>query len=181
MSQNGFFFALMAGIILAGILAATMSTADSQLLAASSSVSQDLMQDFLGIRLSETGTMIAARSTVVVIALIALILAWNPNSSVFRVVSFAWAGFGATFGPAMLLALFDRRSNRQGTLAGMITGAAMIFIWKFLIAPMGGAWAIYELLPAFLLALIVNLVVSRLTPAADAQVLKTYDQVSSGK
>jgi sodium/proline symporter len=81
----------------------------------------------------------------------------------------------------MLLALFDRRSNRQGTLAGMITGAAMIFIWKFLIAPMGGAWAIYELLPAFLLALIVNLVVSRLTPAADAQVLKTYDQVSSGK
>ena len=179
MSQNGFFFALMAGIILAGILAATMSTADSQLLAASSSVSQDLMQDFLGIRLSETGTMIAARSTVVVIALIALILAWNPNSSVFRVVSFAWAGFGATFGPAMLLALFDRRSNRQGTLAGMITGAAMIFIWKFLIAPMGGAWAIYELLPAFLIALIVNLIVSRLTPEAEAEVLQAYDQISS--
>ncbi len=179
MSQNGFFFALMAGIILAGILAATMSTADSQLLAASSSVSQDLMQDFLGIRLSETGTMIAARATVVVIALIALILAWNPNSSVFRVVSFAWAGFGATFGPAMLLALFDRRSNRQGTLAGMITGAAMIFIWKFLIAPMGGAWAIYELLPAFLIALIVNLIVSRLTPEAEAEVLQAYDQISS--
>ena len=181
MSQNGFFFALMAGIILAGILAATMSTADSQLLAASSSVSQDLMQDFFGIRLSETGTMIAARATVVGIALIALILAWNPNSSVFRVVSFAWAGFGATFGPTMLLALFDRRSNMQGALAGMVSGAAMIFIWKFVLAPMGGVWSIYELLPAFLLALIVNLVVSRLTPAADAQVLKTYDQVSSGK
>ena len=181
MSKNGFFFAFMAGIILAGILAATMSTADSQLLAASSSVSQDLMQDFFGIRLSETGTMIAARATVVGIALIALILAWNPNSSVFRVVSFAWAGFGATFGPTMLLALFDRRSNMQGALAGMVSGAAMIFIWKFVLAPMGGVWSIYELLPAFLVALIVNLVVSRLTPAADAQVLKTYDQVSSGK
>ena len=181
MSKNGFFFAFTAGIILAGILAATMSTADSQLLAASSSVSQDLMQDFFGIRLSETGTMIAARATVVGIALIALILAWNPNSSVFRVVSFAWAGFGATFGPTMLLALFDRRSNMQGALAGMVSGAAMIFIWKFVLAPMGGVWSIYELLPAFLVALIVNLVVSRLTPAADAQVLKTYDQVSSGK
>lgn len=181
MSKNGFFFALMAGIILAGILAATMSTADSQLLAASSSVSQDLMQDFFGIRLSETGTMVAARSTVVGIALIALILAWNPNSSVFRVVSFAWAGFGATFGPTMLLALFDRRSNMQGALAGMVCGAAMIFIWKFVLAPMGGVWGIYELLPAFLVALIVNLIVSRTTPEAGADVLKTYDQVSSGK
>ena len=179
MSRHGFLFAIMAGIILAGILAATMSTADSQLLAASSSVSQDLLQDFFGIRLSETGTMVAARCTVVGIALSALILAWNPNSSVFRVVSFAWAGFGATFGPTMLLALFDRRSNMQGALAGMISGAALIFIWKFVIAPMGGVWGIYELLPAFLVALIINIVVSRLTPESDAQVLKTYDQIKN--
>ena len=179
MSRHGFLFAIMAGIILAGILAATMSTADSQLLAASSSVSQDLLQDFFGIRLSETGTMVAARCTVVGIALVALILAWNPNSSVFRVVSFAWAGFGATFGPTMLLALFDRRSNMQGALAGMISGAALIFIWKFVIAPMGGVWGIYELLPAFLVALIINIVVSRLTPESDAQVLKTYDQIKN--
>ena len=178
MSRHGFIFALMAGIILAGILAATMSTADSQLLAASSSVSQDLMQDFFGIKLSETATMIAARATVVGIALVALILAWNPDSSVFRVVSFAWAGFGAAFGPAMLLALFDRRSTRQGALAGMIAGGAMIFIWKFAIAPMGGAWAIYELLPAFLIALVVNLVVSRLTPEPEKEVLSAYDEVT---
>ncbi len=178
MSRHGFIFALMAGIILAGILAATMSTADSQLLAASSSVSQDLMQDFFGIKLSETATMIAARTTVVGIALVALILAWNPDSSVFRVVSFAWAGFGAAFGPAMLLALFDRRSTRQGALAGMIAGGAMIFIWKFAIAPMGGAWAIYELLPAFLIALVVNLVVSRLTPEPEKEVLSAYDEVT---
>ena len=177
MSKNGFFFALMAGIILAVILAATMSTADSQLLAASSSVSQDLMQDFFGIRLSETGTMIAARSTVVGIALVALILAWNPNSSVFRVVSFAWAGFGATFGPTMLLALFDRRSNRQGALAGMVAGAVMIFVWKFLIAPLGGIFSIYELLPAFLVALVVNLVVSRMTEAPEKEILSAYDEI----
>lgn len=178
MSKNGFFFAFMAGIILAGILAATMSTADSQLLAASSSVSQDLMQDFFGIRLSETGTMVAARCTVIGIALVALVLAWNPDSSVFRVVSFAWAGFGATFGPTMLLALFDRRSNMPGALAGMVCGAAMIFIWKFLLAPMGGVWSIYELLPAFLVALIVNIVVSRITAPAGAEVLRTYDEVT---
>ena len=79
----------------------------------------------------------------------------------------------------MLLALFDRRSNMQGALAGMISGAALIFIWKFVIAPMGGVWGIYELLPAFLVALIINIVVSMLTPESDAQVLKTYDQIKN--
>ena len=100
MSRNSLFFALVAGIILAGILAATMSTADSQLLAAASSVSQDIMHDFLGIKMNNKTTMLVARGTVAGIAVIALVLAWNPNSSVFRVVSFAWAGFGATFGHA---------------------------------------------------------------------------------
>ena len=153
MSQNGILFALFAGIILSGILAATMSTADSQLLAAASSVSQDLVQEFMGIKLSSRQQMRAARLTVIAIAAIAVILAWNPNSSVFRVVSFAWAGFGAAFGPQMLLALFWRRSNKQGAIAGMVAGAAMVFIWKFLIAPIGGWLAIYELLPAFLISL----------------------------
>ncbi len=177
MSQHGVLLALMAGIILSGILAATMSTADSQLLAAASSVSQDLMQDFFGINLTQVQAMIAARSTVIGIAAVAIILAWDPNSSVFRVVSFAWAGFGATFGPAMLLALFWRRSNRQGTLAGLIAGGVMIFVWKYLIAPLGGAFAIYELLPAFIIALIVNVAVSLATPEPDAEILGIYDEV----
>lgn len=177
MAQNGVLFAIFAGVILAGILAATMSTADSQLLAAASSVSQDLMQDFMGIKLSHKTKLVAARVTVLCIALIALFLAWNPNSSVFRVISFAWAGFGAAFGPTMILALFWKRSNRFGAAAGIIAGGAMVFIWKYMIAPMGGAWAIYELLPAFIIGLIVNVLVSLITPAPSKSVQATFDSV----
>ena len=177
MSQNGFIFALFAGIILSGILAATMSTADSQLLAAASSVSQDLVQEFMGIKLTTRQQMRAARGTVIAIAAIAVVLAWNPNSSVFRVVSFAWAGFGAAFGPQMLLALFWRRSNKQGAIAGMIAGAAMVFIWKFGIAPLGGWLAIYELLPAFLSSLAANVIVSNATAAPSKAITDVYDEV----
>ena len=181
MSEHGFFFALIAGVIMAGILAATMSTADSQLLAASSSVSQDLVQDFGGRKLDNETNMKYARLTVFGIALIALVLAWNPNSSVFRVVSFAWAGFGATFGPAMLISLFWRRSTRQGCIAGLVAGGIMIFVWKFGLAPMGGVFGIYELLPAFIVNLIVNVCVSLATPEPGAGVLAVYDKVHSKK
>ena len=177
MSQNGVILALFAGIILSGILAATMSTADSQLLAAASSVSQDLVQEFMGIKLTSRQQMRAARLTVIAIAAIAVILAWNPNSSVFRVVSFAWAGFGAAFGPQMLLALFWRRSNKQGAIAGMVAGAAMVFIWKFLIAPIGGWLAIYELLPAFLISLAANVIVSNMTAAPSKAITDVFDEV----
>ena len=181
MSQHGIIFALAAGVILAGILAATMSTADSQLLAASSSVSEDLMQSFGRIKLTQQGKMIAARATVIAIATVAIILAWNPNSSVFRVVSFAWAGFGATFGPTMLLALFWRRSNRQGAIAGLVVGGVMIFVWKFGIARLGGVFAIYELLPAFLLALAADIIVSLATKKPSPVVVKKFDEVSQKK
>ena len=173
-SQYGALAAIVAGVILAGILAATMSTADSQLLAASSSVSQNLGAEFLGLNLSGKKGVAVARSTMVVISLIAAFLARDPDSSVFRVVSFAWAGFGAAFGPTMLMALFWKRSNKYGALAGMVVGGAMVFIWKFLIAPMGGVWAIYELLPAFLCALAAIVVVSLLTPAPSQEILDHY-------
>ena len=173
-SQYGALAAIVAGVILAGILAATMSTADSQLLAASSSVSQNLGAEFLGLNLSGKKGVAVARSTMVVISLIAAFLARDPDSSVFRVVSFAWAGFGAAFGPTMLIALFWKRSNKYGALAGMVVGGAMVFIWKFLIAPMGGVWAIYELLPAFLCALAAIVVVSLLTPAPSQEILDHY-------
>ena len=112
LSNHGFLAVLMAGLILAGILASTMSTSDSQLLAASSSISENLLQDCFGIKCTKKQSMLMARITVLVIAAISVFLARNPDSSVFRIVSFAWAGFGATFGAVMLFALFWKRSNR---------------------------------------------------------------------
>ena len=178
-SEYGPFAALLAGVILAGILAATMSTADSQLLAASSSVSQNLMVEFFKVNLDGKKSMIVARSTMVIISLVAMFLARDPNSSVFRVVSFAWAGFGAAFGPTVLFALFWKRSNKWGALAGMVSGGAMVFIWKYLIAPMGGAFAIYELLPAFVVASIAIVVVSLATEKPDAETVKVFDEVKT--
>lgn len=178
-SSHGILAAVIAGVILSGILASTMSTSDSQLLAASSSFSQNLLQDLFGVKLTQKQNIAIARLTVVVIAVIAVFLARNPDSSVFKIVSFAWAGFGATFGPIVLLALFWKRSTLQGALSGMIVGGIMVFVWKFLIAPMGGIFGIYELLPAFALALLVNVVVSLATPAPSADVLATFDEVQA--
>ena len=178
-SSHGVLAAIVAGVILSGILASTMSTSDSQLLAASSSFSQNLLQDLFGVKLTQKQSIAVARLTVVVIAVIAVFLARNPESSVFKIVSFAWAGFGATFGPIVLLALFWKRSTLQGALSGMVVGGIMVFVWKFLIAPMGGIFGIYELLPAFVLALLVNVVVSLVTPAPSADVLATFDEVNA--
>lgn len=178
-SNHGVLAAIIAGVILSGILASTMSTSDSQLLAASSSFSQNLLQDLFGVKLTQKQSIAVARLTVVVIAVIAVFLARNPDSSVFKIVSFAWAGFGATFGPIVLLALFWKRSTLQGALSGMVVGGIMVFVWKFLIAPMGGIFGIYELLPAFVLALLVNVVVSLVTPAPSADVLATFDEVNA--
>ena len=179
LSKNGLIFALLAGVILAGILASTMSTADSQLLAASSSVSENILKGFFGIKLSDAMTIVAARVCLVVIAVIGVFLAADPNSSVFGIVSFAWAGFGAAFGPVVLAALFWKRSNMYGALAGMISGGAMVFIWKYLVRPLGGAWNIYELLPAFLVALVVIIIVSLLTPAPSKEIQDEFEAVKA--
>jgi sodium/proline symporter len=177
LSQFGGFLPIVAGVVLAGILASTMSTADSQLLAASAGVSQDLLQDFFGIKLSNKASILAARLTIVVIAIVGVFLAWNPESSVFRIVSFAWAGFGASFGPVILFSLFWKRTNKQGALAGMIAGGVMVFVWKYLIAPMGGAWSIYELLPAFLIGCVAIVVVSLVTPAPSKEICEEFEAV----
>ena len=179
LSENGIAFACLAGVILAGILASTMSTADSQLLAASSSVSENILKGFFGIKLSEKMTVVVARICLVIIAVIGIFLAADPNSSVFGIVSFAWAGFGAAFGPVVLTALFWKRSNMYGALAGMVSGGAMVFIWKYLVRPLGGAWNIYELLPAFLVALAAIVIVSLLTPAPSKEIQDEFEEVKA--
>ena len=177
MSQNGVFFAIIGGIILAGILAATMSTADVQLLAAASGITHNLLGDVFGIKLDEKKNLLIARIGVIAIAVIAMFFALNPDSSIFRVVSFAWAGFGATFGPVMLFALFWKRCNATGAIAGMIAGAVTIFLWKFLVRPLGGAWDIYELLPAFLVGCLFIVVVSLATKAPEKEIVKEFESI----
>ncbi|BAK97722.1 sodium/proline symporter [Oscillibacter valericigenes Sjm18-20] len=179
LSTYGVFAALLAGVVLAGILASTMSTSDSQLLAAASSVSQNLMSECFQVKMDERKKVAAARLTVVAIALIAMFLARDPNSSVFGIVSFAWAGFGAAFGPVILFGLFWRRANWQGALAGMVSGGVTIFVWKYLIRPFGGAWNIYELLPAFLVACVFIVVVSLTTAEPRKEVVDTFNAVKA--
>lgn len=177
LSKHGVIAIILAGLILAGILACTMSTSDSQLLAASSSVSQNLLQDVFHINLSKQASMVAARLTVVIIAVIGVIIARDPDSSIFTIVSFAWAGFGASFGPVMIFSLFWKRSNRNGAVAGMIVGGAMVFIWKYLVKPLGGIWGIYELLPAFICACIAIVVVSLLTAPPSKEIVEEYESI----
>ena len=177
MSQKNVFFAIIAGIILAGILSATMSTADVQLLAAASGITQNLLLDVFGIRLDENKNLLVARLGVIAVAVVAVFFAMDPNSSIFRVVSFAWAGFGATFGPIMLFSLFWKRCNKYGAIAGMLSGAVMIFVWKFGVRPRGGAWDIYELLPAFVVGCIMIVVVSLLTKAPEDEIVKEFESV----
>ena len=177
-SGNGAILAIIAGIILSGILASIMSTADSQLLAASSSISEDMFKA-LKLKVSDKKKMLVARISVVIIAIVAMFIAKDPNSKVFEIVSFAWAGFGATFGPVVLCALFFKRTNKWGALAGLVSGAVMVFVWKFVISGFGGAFAIYELLPAFIISIALTIVVSLITPAPAKEIQDTFDAVKA--
>lgn len=119
--------------------------------------------------------MLLARLTIVVVAAVGVVLAWAPDSSVFTIVSFAWAGFGAAFGPLMIFSLFWKRTNIYGAFAGMVSGGAFVFIWKFLIKPLGGVFGIYELLPAFLVSSILIVVVSLCTAKPSAEIEKEFE------
>ena len=155
-----------------------MSTSDSQLLTAASGVSQNILHDFFHIEMDEKKSLLTARLTIVAIAVVAVFMARNPNSSVFGIVSFAWAGFGAAFGAVMLCALFWKRSTLAGAISGMVAGGVMVFVWKYLVRPLGGAFDIYELLPAFLVSLVVIVVVSFLTQKPSEEVLAEFDKAA---
>ena len=177
LSDKGVIFALAAGLIFAGILACTMSTADSQLLAASSSMSENIIKGVFKVKISEKMSMITARMVLIAIAILGVIFAWDPDSSVFRIVSFAWAGFGATFGPLMLCSLFWKRTNKWGAICGLVSGGVMVFVWKFVISKLGGVFTIYELLPAFIIALVVTIVVSLATAAPEQEIIDEFNAV----
>lgn len=178
LTEHGFFSAVLGGIILAGILAATMSTADSQLLVAASSVSENIVQEFFGKKLTDKQGLTVARFTILAISVIGVFLARDPNSSVFGIVSFAWAGMGAAFAGVMICSLFWRRTTLPGAIAGMLTGGVMVFVWKYAVRPLGGIFDIYELLPAFILSLIAIVVVSLLTKEPSAEIYAEFDEVT---
>ena len=180
LSHYGILPALMAGLVLSGILASTMSTADSQLLAASSSVSENILREALRLKISEKKSMLAARITVVAIAVLGVIIARNPDNSVFGIVSFAWAGFGASFGPLVICALFWKRTTFPGAVSGMIAGGVMVFVWKYLIKPLGGVFGVYELLPAFIVGIAAIVIVSLCTKAPSKEIEDEFELVRSG-
>ncbi len=166
---------LFAGLIMAGILAATISSSDSYLLIASSAFSKNLFQGVFHTKANDKQVMVVSRVTLIVIALIGSLIALDENSVIFTIVSFAWAGFGATFGPLMLFSLFWKRTTRAGAIAGMLSGGAMVFIWNYLVKPLGGMFGIYELLPAFIVSCIFIVVVSLITKAPSKEILDEFE------
>jgi len=175
--SGSFFIPLIAGLVMAGILAATISSSDSYLLIAASAFSKNIYHGILKKDATDKEVLVMSRITLIIVAIIAAIIALDENSVIFKVVSFAWAGFGATFGPIMLFSLFWKRVTREGAVAGMVTGGAMVFIWKLLVRPLGGIVDIYELFPAFVLSCLAIITVSLLTKAPSQEIQEEFEYV----
>ena len=174
---------ILAGVIMSGILAATISSSDSYLLIAASAFSKNLYQGIFHRRATDKQVMRCSKIVLVAIALFGVIVALDENSVIFNVVSFAWAGFGATFGPLMLISLFWKKVTHSAAVAGMLSGGAMVFIWEYVFTPFGKAngisWlTIYELLPAFLLGTAVIFAVSKFTKAPSEEIIAEFDAVN---
>ena len=168
---------ILAGFVMAGILAATISSSDSYLLIAASAFAKNIYQGLFRKKATDKEVMNVSRITLLAIAIVAMFIAMDEDSVIFQIVSFAWAGFGATFGPLMLFSLFWKRTNRAGAIAGMVGGAGMVFLWKLVISNLGGAFAIYELLPAFIFSSICIVVVSLATKAPSREIEEDFEAV----
>ena len=169
---NAVFHPVVAGILLAAILAAIMSTADSQLLVSSSALAEDFYKQLFNKQATQQQIVNVGRFAVIAISILALILALNPKSSVLGLVSYAWAGFGAAFGPAILISLFWRNMNRNGALAGIIVGGVTIVVWKQL---SGGWFDVYEIVPGFILSTLAIIIVSKISGEPAAAVTESFD------
>ena len=165
---------------MAGILAATISSSDSYLLIAASSLAKNIFQGVCKKNATDKQVMLVSRITLLVLTVVGVLIALDENSVIFQIVSFAWAGFGATFGPLMLFSLFWKRINKAGAIAGMVSGAGMVFLWKLVISKLGSVFAIYELLPAFIFSGICIVVVSLLTKAPSKEIQEDFEAVRTG-
>lgn len=168
---NAMFHPVIAGILLAAILAAIMSTADSQLLVSSSAMAEDLYKQVLKKDATSEEIVRVGRFAVILISLIALVLAMTPDSSVLGLVSYAWAGFGAAFGPAIVLSLYWSRMNRNGALAGIVVGGVTIVLWKQFT---GGWFDVYEIVPGIILSTLSIVIVSLITGEPEEEVKKQH-------
>lgn len=176
------FHPLIAGFLLAAILAAIMSTISSQLLVTSSSLTGDFYQAFLNKQASEKQLVMVGRLSVLLVAIVAVFLAYDRDSTILTLVSNAWAGFGAAFGPLVILSLYWQRMNKQGALAGMLTGAGTVLFWIYAPITVNGqslSAFIYEIVPGFILASIAIIVVSRMTSEPDAEIQQMFDEVAA--
>lgn len=173
------FHPVLAGVVMAGILAATISSSDSYLLIAASAVSKNIFQGICKKNATDRQVMWVSRIVLLIIAAIGIIIAWKEDSVIFSIVSFAWAGFGATFGPIILFSLFWKRTTRAGAIAGMLSGGAMVFFWYYVLKPMGGILGIYELLPAFLFSCIFIVAVSLLTAKPSAEIEEEFERAKT--
>jgi sodium/proline symporter len=169
------FHPLVAGVMMAGILAAVMSSSDSYLLIASSAISKNIYQGVFRKKASDKDVMFVSRLALLLVAVFGALVALDQNSKIFTIVSFAWAGFGATFGPLVLFSLFWKRTSHAGAIAGVVAGGAMVFLWKFALKPLGGVLGIYELLPAFIVSCAAIVIVSLATKAPGREILKEFE------
>lgn len=167
--------AFIAGLFLCAILAASMSTADSQLLAASSAIGRDIYKGLINKDADEKTVLNVSRFTVFAIALVALLLSLNPSSSIFGLVSYAWAGFGATFGPLVLLALYWKNMTAKGAIAGLITGGITVVAWHQIPASVAPIFGLYEIVPGFMVCLFFAVLVSLLDKNKDPEMLAEFD------
>ena len=165
---------LIVGFVLAAILAAIMSTISSQLLVTSSSLTEDVYKTFLNKSASDAAQVTVGRLAVAAVAVVAGLLALNPDSSILSLVSNAWAGFGAAFGPAILFSLRWKRTTRQGVLAGMIVGAVVVIAW--IVAGLSGV--MYEIVPGFIASSLAIWLVSKATPPPSAETIAEFDQAA---
>ncbi|WP_020681973.1 sodium/proline symporter PutP [Marinobacterium rhizophilum] len=173
---NAMFHPIVAGILLAAILAAIMSTADSQLLVSSSALAEDFYRNLLRKNASQQEIVMVGRVAVIALSIVALMLAMNPDSTVLGLVSYAWAGFGAAFGPTLILALYWKRMNRAGALAGILVGGITVVIWKQM---SGGIYDLYEIVPGIIFATLAIIIASLVTSAPSASVQTRFDAYSS--